>query len=204
MIQRIILIAAAFAMLTHVSAAQDDAPLIGEISFEQLLDLPDWFGEELASYRPNMEYVNQIPQHMDDVSIVCVVGTWCSDSRREVPRMFRLMQITNISPETMRMIGVDRDMMSPGGENITLKVERVPTFIFYRDGEEIGRIIETPYASLEKDMLGIILTDERDNPSDETEVGKPDAVHSSGSDSNSQEKSGDGKRHESPESQDRK
>jgi hypothetical protein len=34
-----------------------------------------------------------------------------------------------------------------------MNIERVPTFIFKRGGEEIGRIIETPDESLEADML---------------------------------------------------
>jgi len=190
--------------MTNVSAAQDDAPLLGEITFEQLLDLPGWFGEELAGYRPNMEHVNQIPQYMNDVEILCVIGTWCSDSRREVPRMFRLMQLTSIQPEVMRMIGVDREKMSPGGETVDLMIERVPTFIFYRDGMEIGRIIETPYASLEKDMLGIIMTDDGDNDTGATEVRKPDIRPATQNGAESQEKGGDGKRHQSPESLERK
>jgi ribosomal protein L30E len=37
-----------------------------------------------------------------------------------------------------------------------LKVERVPTFIFYRDGKEIGRIVENPQKSLVEDFLEII------------------------------------------------
>ncbi len=33
--------------------------------------------------------------------------------------------------------------------------ERVATFIFYRDGEELGRIEETPEGALEEDILKI-------------------------------------------------
>jgi hypothetical protein len=35
-------------------------------------------------------------------------------------------------------------------------VERVATFIVYRNGREIGRIIESPGISLEKDLLKIL------------------------------------------------
>ncbi len=38
-----------------------------------------------------------------------------------------------------------------------LKIERVPTIIFYRNGVELGRITETPVQSLEKDMEVIVL-----------------------------------------------
>jgi len=36
------------------------------------------------------------------------------------------------------------------------KIEKIPTFIFIMNGKEIGRIIESPNESLEKDMLKII------------------------------------------------
>ncbi len=139
-------------------SAQDETPLLlGPITVEQLLDLPGWFGEEFLTYRPEAEYMTQIPEYSEGVTIVCVLGTWCSDSRREVPRMLRLMQMTNIAPERMQMIGVDRSKQSPDGEAAPYDIERVPTFIFFKDGKEIGRIVESPIATLERDMLGILM-----------------------------------------------
>ena len=37
-----------------------------------------------------------------------------------------------------------------------LDIELVPTFIFYRNGEELGRIVETPEDTLEKDLAEIV------------------------------------------------
>jgi len=145
--------------------AQEETPvLLGPITVEQLLDLPGWFGEEFLTYRPEAEYMTQIPDYSEDVTIVCVLATWCSDSRREVPRMLRLMQLTNIPPERMQMIGVDRSKESPDGEAAQYDIERVPTFIFFRDGKEIGRIVESPIATLERDMLGILMNPVGGNP----------------------------------------
>jgi hypothetical protein len=144
-------------VLPALATAQEDEILTGPITVEQLIDIPDWFGEEFLSYQPEAQYLTQIPVEAEGVTIVCILGTWCSDSRREVPRMLRLLQLTNIAPERMEMIGVDRMKQSPGGEAAPYKVERVPTFIFFRDGKELGRIVESPFASLEKDMLGILL-----------------------------------------------
>ena len=145
-----------------LTAQEQDPVLTGPITVEQLLDLPGWFGEEFLSYQPDPQYLTQIPAEAEGVTIVCVLGTWCPDSRREVPRMLRLLQVTHIAPERMQMIGVDRNKQSPGGEAAPYGVDRVPTFILYRDGKELGRIVETPFASLEKDMLGILLNPVRD------------------------------------------
>jgi hypothetical protein len=54
------------------------------------------------------------------------------------------------------LYGVDRKKKSPGGTEAQYHIERVPTFIFLKHGEEIGRIVENPQASLEGDMLSIL------------------------------------------------
>ena len=37
-----------------------------------------------------------------------------------------------------------------------MNIERVPTFIIYRGEKEIGRIVETPKKSLERDLWNIV------------------------------------------------
>jgi hypothetical protein len=187
-------------LLTGSSQAQEDTELVGPLSFEQLLDLPGWFTAEALSYQPAATYLDRVPEFIDDVEIVCVLGTWCSDSRREVPRMFRLMQIKGIAPEKMRLIGVNSEKMSPGGETVDMDIERVPTFIFYRDGNEIGRIVESPFASLEKDMLGIIMQEPDATSVNSNEVPSPTGVNNSEVDETTQEKKGEGTLHEPEES----
>jgi hypothetical protein len=152
-----------FLLLLGVSASASaqhdtDTVLVGPLTIENLLDLHGWFGEDFISYLPDPKYAGPLPEYLEDVEIICVLGTWCSDSRREVPRMLRIMQYKSIAPEKLRMIGVDREKLSPGGEAARYNIERVPTFVFLRDGVEIGRIVEAPLATLEKDMLGIVIT----------------------------------------------
>ncbi len=147
-----------FVMLLPAAApAQDAPPLLGPLTIEDLLDLPEWFGEDFIGYLPDPQYADQLNAALEDVEMVCVLATWCSDSKREVPRMLRIMQYANIPPEKLRMIGVDREKQSPGGEAAPYDITLVPTFIFFRDGKELGRIVEAPLATLEKDILGIVL-----------------------------------------------
>ncbi|MBR9975819.1 MAG: thioredoxin family protein [Bacteroidetes bacterium] len=152
------LLFAALTPLLFVSQlqAQDTPVLVGPLTIADLIELPGWFGEDYLGYQPERRYLDPIPEHMNDVEIVCFLGTWCSDSKRDVPRMIRIFQTKNLAPEKLRLIGLDRAKRSPEGEEARYDIERVPTFIFLRDGEEIGRIVEAPLASIEKDMLGII------------------------------------------------
>jgi len=36
---------------------------------------------------------------------------------------------------------------------VNYSIQKVPTFIIYRRGHEVGRIIETPFTTLENDLL---------------------------------------------------
>jgi hypothetical protein len=116
-----------------------------------------WFSEDYLNYTPNQDYLAILPKYIDGVDIVCIAGTWCDDSRREVPRMVKLVQLLSIPPERLHLFGVDRAKKSPGGETAKYSITKVPTIVFERDGKELGRIVEAPIGLLEKDMLGIIL-----------------------------------------------
>ena len=145
------------------SSAQNDTSvsgggkiLVGPLTMEQVIDLPDWFGADFMQYMPVQAYIEQICPAMTGVDIVCVLGTWCSDSKRELPRLIRILQFCRADPSRLKLIGVDRSKTSPGGESSPYAIERVPTFIFLKNAEEIGRIVESPVGTLEKNVLEIL------------------------------------------------
>jgi hypothetical protein len=55
---------------------------------------------------------------------------------------------------------VDNAKLSPVGEYDKLDIQRVPTFIIYKNNIEVGRIIENPVTSLEQDMINILTRNE--------------------------------------------
>ena len=131
--------------------------LVGPLTLESLLDLPGWFGPDFARYMPGQPELEQLAPLMKGVEIVCLLGTWCEDSQREVPRMIRILQsLRDFDPSRLTLIGVTKDKQSPGGEHIRYKLEKVSTFIILKDGEEKGRIVETPIGTIERDLLAIL------------------------------------------------
>jgi len=117
----------------------------------------EWFLKGYKGYLFNTDVVNQITGiSKDNLTIKIVLGTWCPDSRREVPRFMRIMDVWGFPAEKITYIGVDNAKLSPVGEYEKLNIERVPTFIIYNNNIELGRIIETPVTSLEQDMVNIL------------------------------------------------
>ncbi|MFH1321955.1 MAG: thioredoxin family protein [Bacteroidota bacterium] len=92
-----------------------------------------------------------------DVRIVIFMATWCGDSKEQVPRFYKILDSLNYDESDLTLINLDRQKKSPANEEKGMDIQYVPTFIFYSNNKEIGRIIESPGQSLEKDMTEIIL-----------------------------------------------
>ena len=136
--------------------------LLGECSREAFNDsnFVWWFNSGYKFYTTDSSVVRKINWFdLDSVTAILVIGTWCSDSRREVPRFFKVIDDIQFPKEKIKIIGVDRNKSSSGTEIQSLNIELVPTFIFYKNENEIGRIIETPEISIESDMLKILRGD---------------------------------------------
>lgn len=112
---------------------------------------------EYPAYKPVDSIVAQLKNLIGDMNCVIVLGTWCGDSKEQVPRFFKIIDQTGVSFNKLQLYCVDRQKEAPGLEiKTTYTIEKVPTFIFYRNDKEIGRIIETPQISLEKDLFAIL------------------------------------------------
>jgi thiol-disulfide isomerase/thioredoxin len=121
----------------------------------------DWYMKGKDDYQPNTEALNKLLDiSKDQLTIKIVMGTWCPDSRREVPRFMRVMDIWQFPYAKITFIGVDNAKLSPVGEYDKLGIQRVPTFIIYKNNIEAGRIIENPLTSLEQDIVNILTRNE--------------------------------------------
>jgi thiol-disulfide isomerase/thioredoxin len=133
--------------------------ILGYFKPDQLTHYPysTWYLKGIDDYQVKTEAINKLLEiNKDDLSIKIVMGTWCPDSRREVPRFMRVMDAWHFPSEKLIFIGVDDAKQSPVGEYNGLNIQRVPTFILYKNNIEAGRIIENPKTSLEQDMVDIL------------------------------------------------
>jgi len=138
-----------------ISAPSD---LMGNVTKEDFKQEPfnQWFDENYDNYRLNESVVKEIKNHINGISIKAFLGTWCGDSQIEVPQFYKLLDALNFDYKNLKMIAVDRDNKTPDNLQEGLNIIRVPTFIFYKNDVEIGRYVEFPRESLEKDILKIV------------------------------------------------
>lgn len=117
----------------------------------------NWFDEEYDRYSLDMNTLQKIDSDIfNNYKITIVLGTWCSDSRREVPRMYKILDEFGFDEDQLEVICVNRNKQAEGFDIENLNIELIPTFIFYYNEQEKGRIIESPKISLEKDIEQIM------------------------------------------------
>ena len=119
-----------------------------------------WFDKNYESYVVDTNTVKQLSTAIANTSVDIFLGSWCGDSKREVPRMIRILEQAGIDTAKIALIFVDnsadRYKQSPGHEERNRNIHHVPTFIIYNNNKETGRIVETPVTSLEKDLQAIL------------------------------------------------
>ena len=135
--------------------------LLGKITIEELQQEPfnEWYQMEFDGYEVDTELTNAISDP-SQYTYEVFLGTWCGDSRRELPRMEKIFSEMGIDMSNVLIVTLDRDKISPNGEQEGKDIRYVPTLIVSKDNQEIGRIVESPSsetATLESDLFEISL-----------------------------------------------
>jgi hypothetical protein len=136
--------------------------LLGKCSRERLAQPPFdvWYTKNFAAYTVDSSTANQIKPLLKNKRFLLFMGTWCGDSRREVPRMYKILDYCNVKPSQIQLITLNNSdtayKQSPGHEEQGLNIRRVPTLLIFENQREVGRVVESPVTSLEKDLLAIV------------------------------------------------
>lgn len=145
------------------SAAKTEKDLAGPYTREELREkrLP-WLenGEvaekkRLAGDATTKPGLKKLAERLRGVDIEVYFGSWCPDTHDQFPVLLASLDASGAKPKSIRYFAVDRRKTYPGFTN-PRQVERIPTFVFLRDGKEIGRFVETPKKSVVEDVLGIL------------------------------------------------
>lgn len=141
----------------------DETPfLLGNINKDGLTSehYNDWFSKNYEDYALDQATIKAISSKLKDYQITLFMGTWCGDSKLEVPHFYKVLEACNFPEDQLTVIALSRKpymyKQSPNHDEAGLNIHRVPTFIFYKDRKEVNRIVEHPVESLEKDILNII------------------------------------------------
>lgn len=133
--------------------------LYGPVSQAELFsEYPAW-KENYDEYMPDPALLDSMALRANDgLKSEVFFGTWCGDSRREVPKFLKIAERSGfLSPDSIFLWAVDRNKELDNGLTKKRNILRVATFIIFFHEKEIGRIVESPQSeSLEQDILNIL------------------------------------------------
>ncbi len=119
-----------------------------------------WYDQSYQAYTDDAAIVSELKPLLAKKKMEIFLGSWCGDSKREVPRMLKVLEHAGMDTADVSLIFVDNSTrnykQSPQHEEKDKNIHHVPSFIVYDGGKEMGRIIESPKMSLEKDLLTIL------------------------------------------------
>lgn len=136
--------------------------LLGKCTRERLTKSPfdTWFTKNYEAYTVDSNTANQVKPLLKNKQFLLFMGTWCGDSRREVPRIYKILDYCHVKPSQLQLITLSNSdtayKQSPEHEEKGLNIRRVPTLLIYDNHRELGRVVESPVTSLEKDLLAIV------------------------------------------------
>ena len=139
-----ILIAVAVFCITLTSAQDinkeiiiDNEPpfLLGKIDKSGLTSkhYNDWFSKNYEDYELDQATINDISSKLKEFHITLFMGTWCGDSKREVPRFYKILEACNFPEDQLTVIALSAKpymyKQSPNHYEAGLNIHRVPTFL---------------------------------------------------------------------------
>lgn len=132
--------------------------LVGKSVKNEIRQAPfsEWFTPNHDHYKPDPKTIEALKKHTDGITITIFMGTWCEDSQHQVPAFYKVLEQLGFDEKNVTLIITDRTKTTPDHLEKDKNITNVPTFIFYKNGKEIHRIVESPVANLESDMLKII------------------------------------------------
>ncbi|MDZ7635237.1 MAG: hypothetical protein U5L72_12745 [Bacteroidales bacterium] len=91
---------------THVWDFRDATTwLLGDIQPARFFDPPhsSWYVSGYSDYQPDEAFMDELKQtDISDLTITIVLGTWCPDSRREVPRFMKIIDMWGFPEEKIK------------------------------------------------------------------------------------------------------
>ena len=137
---------------------EESVMLIGKSDREglQMDAFKEWFDPGYKDYKADPDTFEKLKPLLKDVSILVFMGTWCEDSQRDVPHLYKILDDAGFDESKLTLINVSEEKTTPEGFENGKDILNVPTIILYKKEKELGRIVEYPIETLEKDILAIL------------------------------------------------
>lgn len=132
--------------------------LIGKVNRNgfKKMELDSLFKASYSEHILDESGIKELAPLLKDIHFKVFTRSCCTDSQREIPALYKILDNANFNFDNLEMIALSHDKDTPDGLEKGFDIEYVPTIIVFKDGVELGRYVEFAQESLEKDLLAII------------------------------------------------
>jgi hypothetical protein len=121
-----------------------------------ILANPEW-KKIYDDFVPDAQLIENLRSKAPELKADVYFGFLCSDSRNHVPVFLKILDTLNVPAFEVNFYEVEKKANADQKYFVADKeIEKVPTFVFYANGFEMGRIVENPKNSLLQDMMLIV------------------------------------------------
>jgi thiol-disulfide isomerase/thioredoxin len=128
-----------------------DSLLKGDTAFK-------WFDEAQRIYKPKAPVVKTFTENKDSVNFVVFMGTWCEDSHFVIPRFYKILDSAGFDKKRITLIAVDRTKKDAANLATAFNITNVPTIIVFKNGKEVGRVVEYGQTGKYDEEIAALLT----------------------------------------------
>lgn len=151
--QRFLMFCSVIFLFLFLESCKKNQYLRGYYSWSEFSDSCQWKVKVNEKYKPDSTYLDSLKRLNVPMDLKLFLGTWCSDSRKWVPKFMAIKSYMPI--QDMQIISVDTSKKDSLKWYQTYQVDSIPMFIFLEAGtqNEIGRLKVKPYKrKLEKTL----------------------------------------------------
>lgn len=128
-------------------------PMLGEQPIAEILKHKKEYAIDAREYSPDPAAIARLHAVAHPHDIIVFFGTWCPSCRHWLPRFLKSIEAADNPNLRVRYIAVDVNFTTPLDLIKQYNVHMTPSFIVLKDGQETGRIMGHPGASMEADLV---------------------------------------------------
>ena len=117
---------------------------------------PEW-KKIYDDYKPDPQLIESLKNRAPELKADVYFAYWCDDSKNHVPVFLKILDALQIPEFKVNFYEVEKKATADQKFYVEdMMVEKVPTFIFYANDFEMGRIVENPKNSILQDIMIIV------------------------------------------------
>ncbi len=141
---------------SHVQVVNAEKMLLGNVTINELFETFETFEEHYKSFTPSDSILETVNNYKDSLRVEIFFGSWCGDSKRNLSPFLKIFDSAGNSRITYILHGLDRSKVDLRSGTEAFRIKRVPTLVFLRNNEEMGRFTEFPKTDIESDLILIL------------------------------------------------